>query len=268
MHDWSQFEPILRRPLTIGHRGVVREAPENSLAGFERAFQEGLDGIEFDVRRTADGVPVVLHDATLDRTTTGAGPVAAVRSPEVAALELRGAPAGMHRVPTLAEALARFGPRGHLHVEVKTDRDASGAEAFGHEVGTVLRSATLAVPALGMSFDPAALRGLRAAAPGLDLALLLFDARDLGPTRAREEIVGQAREVDAAFIGLPDTSVAPEIVAYFHRWSFQVVTWVNVDDAAIRRGVQSHVDRMETDDPRRLLQRLSVLPRRRTATTN
>src|SRR5437016_11609398 len=56
------------QPLIIGHRGASAVAPENTLAAFARAIQDGADGIEFDVRLSRDGVPVVVHDATLQRT--------------------------------------------------------------------------------------------------------------------------------------------------------------------------------------------------------
>ncbi len=79
------FTPILKRvldrhpaplvwpPLKIGHRGAAGEAPENTLASFERAWRQGIDGIEFDVQLSSDGVPMVIHDARLHRTTSGSG---------------------------------------------------------------------------------------------------------------------------------------------------------------------------------------------------
>ena len=63
-------------PLIIGHRGASAIAPENTLAAFKRAIQDGADGIEFDVRLSQDGVPVVIHDATLARTGLTDGVVA------------------------------------------------------------------------------------------------------------------------------------------------------------------------------------------------
>ena len=57
-----------KSPLIIGHRGASAVAPENTLASFARAFRDGADGIELDVRLARDGVPVVIHDATLSRT--------------------------------------------------------------------------------------------------------------------------------------------------------------------------------------------------------
>ena len=59
------------RPLIIGHRGASADAPENTLAAFALALEQGADGIELDVQLCADGVPVVMHDDTVDRTCDG-----------------------------------------------------------------------------------------------------------------------------------------------------------------------------------------------------
>src|SRR5271165_2737923 len=81
----ATFSPILRRvlagpptslvwpPLKIGHRGAAGEAPENTMASFELAWRQGVDGIEFDVQLSSDDVPMVIHDARLRRTTSGSG---------------------------------------------------------------------------------------------------------------------------------------------------------------------------------------------------
>lgn len=68
-------QPLVWPPLNIAHRGAAGEAPENTLAAFELAARQGADGIELDVHLTADGVPVIMHDARLDRTTSGTGRV-------------------------------------------------------------------------------------------------------------------------------------------------------------------------------------------------
>ena len=65
-------------PLIIGHRGAAAVAPENTLASFTRAFADGADGIEFDVRLTRDHIPVVIHDASLKRTAARIGFIAAL----------------------------------------------------------------------------------------------------------------------------------------------------------------------------------------------
>jgi glycerophosphoryl diester phosphodiesterase len=65
--------PLVWPPLKIGHRGAAAEAPENTLPAFELALRQGADGIEFDVHLSSDGIPVVIHDALLTRTTSGNG---------------------------------------------------------------------------------------------------------------------------------------------------------------------------------------------------
>jgi glycerophosphoryl diester phosphodiesterase len=125
------MNPLLQldsRPV-IAHRGASGSAPENTLPAFELAVRQGADAIELDVRLTRDGVPVVLHDATLDRTTDGRGPVGALTLAELRAADAgarfsldggRSYPFrnGAARVPTLAEVLRGF-PEVPVLLEVK-----------------------------------------------------------------------------------------------------------------------------------------------------
>ncbi|SED82258.1 glycerophosphodiester phosphodiesterase [Ruania alba] len=97
------------------HRGASAEQPENTLAAFDRAIELGVDGIELDVHLSADGVPVVIHDDTLDRTTSGTGAVNAHTEAELARTD---AGSGEH-VPTLAEVLDLVGADAQVNVEIK-----------------------------------------------------------------------------------------------------------------------------------------------------
>src|SRR4029077_3048407 len=78
-----------RRPhiQVVGHRGAAGIAPENTLPSFEAAWAAGVAWVETDARLTSDGVPVIMHDATLDRTTTGQGPLSAVTWDELQRLD-------------------------------------------------------------------------------------------------------------------------------------------------------------------------------------
>lgn len=155
--------PVL--PRVIGHRGAMRYAPENTLAGFREAAKRGAAWIEFDVRLSADGVAVVIHDARLERTTSGRGPVAGTDYAEIAGLdagawfaaEFAGA-----RVPRLDEAVRLAGELGlGVNIELKPTRK--------HQ--RQLSAAVLEVlaegwprhlpPALISSFDRKALAALR-----------------------------------------------------------------------------------------------------------
>ena len=101
--------------LIYAHRGSSGKRPENTLAAFRQAIADGADGVEFDVRATADGVPVVLHDRGLERTTTGRGNV-----DELPLAAVRGFRAGQGQaVPTMEEAVELLAGRLRLHVELK-----------------------------------------------------------------------------------------------------------------------------------------------------
>ena len=110
------------RPLVIGHRGASADAPENTIAAFELALEQGADGIELDLHLSADEQPVVIHDFTLERTTDGAGPVSDHRVRELKRLDagswhdrrFRG-----QRLQTLQEVLERFRDRARFWIELK-----------------------------------------------------------------------------------------------------------------------------------------------------
>ncbi len=93
--------------IVAAHRGDWRNFPENSLEAIESAIQMGVDIVELDVQRTQDGVLILMHDATLNRTTTGKGKVAEVTMDSISKLRLRNGCAirTIHKVPTLEEAL-------------------------------------------------------------------------------------------------------------------------------------------------------------------
>jgi glycerophosphoryl diester phosphodiesterase len=133
MHAMAFFQRGRRR--VFAHRGGAALAPENTLAAFEFGLRVGADGLELDVHLSADGVPVVVHDPTLDRTTNAAGPVAARSAAELARVD-----AGWHfagrrgdfpfrgqglGVPTLRDVLLRH--RGvPIIIEMKLDSDEMG----------------------------------------------------------------------------------------------------------------------------------------------
>jgi glycerophosphoryl diester phosphodiesterase len=123
----------------IGHRGAASHAPENTLSAFEEGRRRGADWLETDVRCTADGVPVLLHDRTLDRTTNGSGPVDTWQAEALRALDAGswfGRPefAGQ-RVPTLEEALAWAAARGaRLCLDIRGDLGQDAFEAIGRTV--------------------------------------------------------------------------------------------------------------------------------------
>lgn len=125
-------------PLILGHRGAPLDAPENTLRSLALAMEQGADGVELDVQRTRDGVPVLLHDETLDRTTAARGPVEGLHWSAVQRLTGAG-------VPSLEQAAAWASAAGAwLNVEIKARRveraTVEALDAAGMLPRTVLSS--------------------------------------------------------------------------------------------------------------------------------
>ncbi len=157
-------------PLVFAHRGGSKIGPENTLLALTRGMAAGADGFECDVRLAADGVPVLIHDATLDRTTGASGPVHAQASTALAAVDATcrfvppdaawqvPAPEGL---PTLSAVLARF-PAARVIIELKDD-DPRLADA----VAEVVRAAGAVARVCAGSFHQAVLDRLRTVAPAM-----------------------------------------------------------------------------------------------------
>ena len=170
MTDWPY-------PLWIAHRGAGKLAPENTLAAFRLGASYGYRAFECDVKLSRDGVPFLLHDATLERTTDGTGSAGERSWSELATLDAgrwHGAAFAGEPLPRL-DAIARFVIEHDalLNIEIKP---TPGLEAETGEV--VAREAQRlwagrAVPPLFSSFQPASLAAARDAAPGVPRALLL-----------------------------------------------------------------------------------------------
>ena len=112
-----------KRPLIFGHRGASMHAPENTLSAFHLALEMGADGIELDITPSADGVPMVIHDPNLERTTNGTGDVRQLSAAEIQRYDAgvkHGAKFAGERVPTLKEVFEAFGNRTRYNLDMKT----------------------------------------------------------------------------------------------------------------------------------------------------
>lgn len=184
----------------VAHRGASAYVPENTVAAFDEAIRLGARAVEFDLRLSADGVPVVIHDETVDRTTSGHGRVA-----DLELLDLRRFDAGswMHRrfagirIPTLEEALMAIGPHAAPVIELKVPPPPSLLE--------LLRKYDLEQDALILSFDRSWLATVRKNSKEVALGLLAESwAYDLPET---------ARRLDAGVLALGVEAVGPSQVA-------------------------------------------------------
>ena len=183
--DWRSRGVGLR---VGGHRGSSLIAPENTYAAFEQAVRDGAAYTETDIRRTADGHLVLIHDPTLERTTNGRGPVSGMTLTEVVALDAGswfGEAFLAERVPELrafirwVEARPKFGAA----LEVK-------APGTGAEVAELAWSSPARDRLAIYAFDPREIQSAKSVAPDLPCVLLLYLDTDPDSVLARIEVCG------------------------------------------------------------------------------
>jgi glycerophosphoryl diester phosphodiesterase len=155
------------RPLLIGHRGYPARYPENTLASFRGAMDAACDMIELDVTLTRDRRVVVIHDDTLDRTTTGRGPVRARTLAEIKQLDAGSwfdSRFGAERVPELSEALKLTAGRCLLNIEIKASAFEADypPDAIEHQVVHMVKTDGAMDRVLISSFDQRILRRIAA----------------------------------------------------------------------------------------------------------
>lgn len=213
------------------------------MPSFEQALALGADALEFDVALTRDEVPVVLHDDTLERTTTGRGPVEEALARDVLALDAgvwMGLPT---RLPSLADVLGAFATRTTLNLEIKeSPRRATLVDACVREV--VAHEATSRV--VFSSFDHDALRLVRHLLPAARIGVLCEPA-----TLVKAFVC--ARETGAENLHPPVVLVNASLVDKAHAEGLRVWTWTANEPPTIERMIAAGVDGIFSDWPERVV---------------
>lgn len=229
-----------------GHRGAGDLAPENTVAALETAAGEGVDYVELDVALTADGILVLVHDADLDRTTDGHGPVAAITLERLARLDAGvgfWGRFGRLGVPTLDEVLGWL--VANLTIGATFEAKAPGTGApLARAIGACPVRSNLAI----CSFALDELQAARDVDPTIP-RMLIID-RDLDDAEATpHELVGQglAAEVDA--INVAPRWATPALVAAAHAAGLAVSAGTVNDADGIARLVGLGVDYVDSDRP-------------------
>ena len=161
------------------HRGASAVAPENTIAAFRAARDQGATWVELDVALLADGTPVVIHDVTLDRTTSGKGSIGDIRASDLAGLDAGGwfGPqfAG-ERLSTLPEVLTALGELGiNVNVEIKQHAHHKSLDQLAETVHACLRVRPPGVRVMISSFDAECLKAIHRLDPSYELAMLWSD---------------------------------------------------------------------------------------------
>lgn len=236
------------RPVIIAHRGSSSIAPQNTMAAFEAAWRAEADFIELDIQVTADGDAAVIHDATLDETTSGSGPVAEHTAAEVAALDAGSWFSPVYageRVPLLSDVLAflQSRPTIGLVLEIKDDWPAGPLERVLDAVSAPFLDGRLVVE----SFSVATMAAARDLAPQL--------RRDLLIDRADSGLLDLCADLDVHGVG-PDGRLLlaqPDLVDRLHGAGLRVSPWTLNEPAHWALAVEAGIDGIVTDRPDRLL---------------
>jgi glycerophosphoryl diester phosphodiesterase len=215
------------------HRGASAAFPENTLFAFRQALAAGVDGIELDIHGTADGVPVVIHDRELDRTTTGTGFV-----DDLPLVEVRAVDAGNgEQVPTLAEVLNLVGNRVHLDLEVK----AKGIERAVLDVLARFPQAQWAIS----SFDWEILRELRRLDSAAELWPLAVEMSD--------ELLTMTAELSSPAVALLVDEFDDRAARQLHEAGLKTMIWTVNDPSQARLVRDLGAFAICTDDPERII---------------
>jgi glycerophosphoryl diester phosphodiesterase len=254
--------PPAGRPLRFAHRGASARAPENTLAAFREAVRLGADAVECDVQLCRDGVPVILHDETVDRTTDGRGAVGRLGLADLKRLDagawfatrFRG-----ERIPTLEETLDYARGRCGLNLEVKCADggrrapEAADPRAAAAAVARTLRRSPFRDYLVLSSFSAEMVLALRAALPRARLGLLV--SRSLRGFRALHRRAGlHALHPHVRLAGRRGLRQVRDL-------GLRVYFWTVNDAALARRLLLAGCDGLMTDDPA-LFEGIPALARR------
>lgn len=239
------MSPTLKpqHPTIIAHRGASGAAPENTLASFRAALETGATALELDVHRTADGEIVVIHDATVDRTTDGAGRVSEMTLDAIRRLDAgswRGPEFAGERVPTLAEVCRLARGRAFLFVELKAD-------GIADDVLDRLTAEGMDGQSILISFSAGNLRRAKELRSDVATGLLTTEGSD-----AR-----RLAELDADALCLHYRAATEDLARSLHADDRLLMVWTVNEPDEIRRMAALGADFIATDYPDRGLRALS-----------
>jgi glycerophosphoryl diester phosphodiesterase len=235
-----------RGPVVVGHRGGrgATWPPENTLAAFQRAREEGARAVETDVRLCATGEVVAFHDPDLSRMTGGtdARPVATVPLRQL--LQTRLVDTG-ERIPTLA-ALVGWAASHGMPLDVEIKHDVPDRLALTRAVARELSRCR--VPVLVSSYDPFTLAAMAVVSPRLPLALLTDPKQSYAPALHLAACVARrARALAALYV--ERRQATPAAIARWKRHRLDVGVWTVNDPAEARELVRAGADVIITDCP-------------------
>ena len=256
------MQALAQKPFIIAHRGASALAPENTLAAFRKAIEDGADGIEFDVRFAKDRVPVVVHDAKLERVGRQKGRVSNYTSSELQSLDVgswfneknphkSNGKFSLETVPTL-ERLLKFlsGYKGLLYIEMKCREEETGSLA--EAVCQAIRQSDLLPQMIVKSFNLEAIRQIRRLLPEVHTAAL-FAPKILDVLQKKKRFLEKAREYEADEISIHFSLATEKFIRRAEKKNLPVTIWTVDNRVWVNRAVNLGINAIITNNPARLL---------------
>jgi glycerophosphoryl diester phosphodiesterase len=251
------------RVAVAAHRGGAQLWPENSLLAYRNALGIGVEYLETDVHLTADGEVVVLHDPTLDRTTTGRGAVRDQKAADLASVRLKAADGSVtgEPVPTLAQLLDLLKPSpARLLLEIKVGAGRQRYPDIEEKTLALVKQRGLLDRVVIMAFEAPTIVRVRELEPSARTTLLVSRTRIERERVAAREAVKWAKAAGASDLGIDFRVLDADVIADSRTAKLRLAAWTVNDEADIRRVLALGVDVVISDRPD-LAKRLVAGPR-------
>lgn len=227
------------------HRGASALAPENTLAAFRAAAEQGAKWVELDVALLADGTLVVIHDDTVDRTTSGAGSLGELTRDDLGRLDagawFNDQFAG-ERIPTLEEAIKVLGELGlSANVEIKQHKHHKSLDQLTSAVQAALRTRSPKTEIMISSFDPEALKAMHQLEPELEMAMLWV--------QVPQDWEAQLAAIPAKTIHMHYKAISIGLLEEAQKRGIKVRVWTCNDPDALASFWRAGLAGVITDDP-------------------
>lgn len=229
----------------LGHRGAMGHAPENTMPSFYKAIELKATMFELDIHMSRDGELVVIHDAIVDRTTSGTGKVSEMTWDEIRQLDAGswfGPEFRKVRVPRLEDVFDEVGDRIQINVEIKAGDELY--EAIVEKLARLIKEKDLAEQVVISSFHPQYLIEARSLLPEIQIGLIY--------SKPREDAVGEAVAAGWQALHPHVSQVTKELVDKAHSRGLIVRAWNPNEIEPMRMMIEAGVDGVGTDYPDRL----------------
>ena len=240
--------------MVVAHRGASIEQPENTIEAFEAAIDAGADAVEFDVRMTADGVAVVMHDPDVSRTTDGTGLVPELTLADVRRLRIPLPGGGQTGVPTLEEALECLSGRTTADIEIKNLPGEPGytpdREAAVEATLETLDEVAFARPVIVSSFNPRSVAHSRDLRP--DVATGLLTSYDVDASEALTRTLDEGHRWVLPFV-TKVLDAGEGFGAKVREAGILLGVWIADDPETARRLFELGAEAVATNDPRAIM---------------